>query len=115
MALTANAFIVTSTRSYIMAFYEDKGMIRYTVILTPQNKEKLADIAKRFDVSQIDLVNILVEDANADDLFLQSRLAKIAAAKEANRPLTVSAVAKKIKTLSPEKLAEIDRLIGAPT
>lgn len=112
MALTANAFIVTSTRSYIMAFYEDKGMIRYTVILTPQNKEKLAVIAKRFDVSQIDLVNILVEDANADDLYLQSRLAKIAAAK-ADRPLTVSAVKKKIKDLSPEKLAEIDRLIGA--
>ena len=95
-----------------MTFYEAKGMVRYTFILSKAHKAKLVEIAKKNKISQIDVISALIEYTNFDDPVLQGHFAAVASG---GRPGRTLSLAKRLKALPPEKLAEIEKLIGTPT
>jgi hypothetical protein len=92
------------------SFYEDKGMVRHMLILTKPNKERLVEAAKRYGLSQVDFTNVLLEHIDFDSL---APFFNAAATTGRGRKVTPGGIAKKLKGLTPEKLAEIEKLIEA--
>ena len=84
-------------------------MVRHMLILTKPNKERFAEAAKKYGLSQVDFMNILLENVNFESLAPAFETAAV----KQGRKVTPGGIAKRLKGLTPEKLAEIDRLIGA--
>lgn len=90
-------------------FYKDKGKLRYTVITTEQHREKLNKIAKTYRISQGDVIEVLLDQANLGLLghhFDAKRESK------SDGKLTKTELMKKMKGLTPEQLAAIEKIIG---
>jgi hypothetical protein len=86
------------------AFYEQKGMVRRTVIMTKEHIDKLRALAKKFVLTQGEVIEVLldnVENVNGGK-FIAKRVIKGDS----------KVLVKKLKNLSPEKLAQIEALIG---
>lgn len=87
-------------------FYAQKGMVRYTVILTPAKRDKFKEIASAQGLTQPELLEAMI------DSFDPKHSASAIEAIKARKGTSASKIAKKLKDLSPEKLAEIEKLIG---
>ena len=95
-----------SDQSQSTDFYAQKGMVRYTVILAPAKRDRFKEIAAEQGLTQPELLEAMI------DSFDAARSAPAIDAIKARKGASVSKIAKKLKDLSPEKLAEIEKLIG---
>lgn len=90
-------------------FYEDKGFIRQTFILTKEQRDIIKQHAKTLGVTMQELIGVMIDDFDAGRH--QASLEALRTAKLAKRG-GVKTLANKLKNLPPEKLAEIEKLIG---
>jgi hypothetical protein len=90
-------------------FYASRGQSRYMIITKLEVKDRLKEIGKRYGISQGDVVDVLVENTNFDSLVEQmedKRSVRLAIDGRVKTDL-----AKRISLLSPEKQAEIERIL----
>lgn len=90
-------------------FYEDKGFIRQTFIITKDQRENIKQHAKTLGVTLQELIGVMIDDFNAG--HHQASLEALRTAKLAKRG-GVKALASKLKDISPEKLAEIEKILN---
>ena len=91
-------------------FYEQKGMVRHTLILSEAHKKQLKELSKTAGITQGDLIEVLIDFAVANDLseaFETKRNSR-----SDGRTTLKSALTKKLKDLSPEQLAAIEKIVG---
>lgn len=91
-------------------FYEQRGMVRQTVIMTEAHKNKLKEVAKRYAITQGEVVEVLLDSADMDAMgqFLTERRNGKLAQRETKTDLS-----KRLKGLSPEKRAAIEAILAA--
>lgn len=93
-------------------FYEEKGMVRYTMILPKAYKEKIEQIAKAFKITQGEVVEVLLDQSDInpsgafDAAFVEKRASK-ATKKSSKRGIIAD-----MKNLSPEDLAVVAEAIA---
>ena len=96
------------------AWYEQRGLTRITVVFSNAHKERLAQIAKRFDLSQNAVIEVFL-DEGADETFSDQLLAKATVAVGKGRPAknpTKSSVNKLLKNMTPEQLAAAQKMLA---
>ena len=86
-------------------FYEDKGMVRRTLIMNQESLESLKKYSKKHKITQAELIDIVLAEANVE------RLDEQMAAKARQKSEESESLAKKIKNLSPDKLAAIKAIM----
>lgn len=91
-------------------FYENKGMIRQTIILTPKYIEILRTTSKANGLTQGELVEALLDNVNSES-FIHSIVAK-RDEKASGRTKKVSLV-NKLKSLTPEQFAAVEAIIAS--
>jgi hypothetical protein len=91
-------------------FYETKGMVRHTVVFTAAHKEKLRLIAKQHGVTQGEAVEVLLDGMDSEAL---AELFKAKRAGKTDGRTAKTDLAKKLKGLPPEKLAQIQAILDA--
>lgn len=90
-------------------FYEAKGMVRQTVILTEGHKERLKQLAKLHNVTQGEVIEVLL-DYTDFEMFADKFKAKKAVKSEGK--LTKGDLLKKMTNLTPEQLAAIAAIVS---
>lgn len=88
-------------------FYEARGKVRHMLILEKSSKERLKEIAKRFGLTQGEVADVLI--ANADINALEAN--GLFRLKAETGGVKKTALAKKMKEATPEQLAEIQRIL----
>jgi hypothetical protein len=91
-------------------FYASRGQARYMVITKLEVKDRLKEIGKLHGISQGDVVDVLVENANFSDLT--DALEEKRVARQAMDGRITNDLTKRIKALSPEKQAEIEKILA---
>jgi hypothetical protein len=89
-------------------FYENKGKVRYTLILDKEAKDKLTKLAKAYKITQGEVAEVLIDkfDLNVFDAHFT--------AKRANKETTRTDLVKKMINLTPEQIAAIDAILSRP-
>lgn len=90
-------------------YYEQKGMVRQMFIMTEATKERLKQVAKRFSLTQGEVLEVLIDHIDEDALapVLQEKRAL----KIADRDSAKAAIIKKIRKMSPKQLAVIEQIV----
>jgi hypothetical protein len=91
-----------------LGFYEAKGMVRRTIILSENHFKKLKDSAKQVRLTQGEVLEVLLDNADFDALAGQFQVKR--QSKQGGRQVD-SALVKKMKGASPEKLAQIQAIL----
>jgi ABC-type sugar transport system ATPase subunit len=99
----------TQAASRTTGFYEAKGMIRRTVILNKGYPDKLSKIAEDYSLSQGEVVEVFLDQFDANRLGEHLKAKKVA--KKPSARLTKTDMVKKMKDLKPEQLAAIEAII----
>lgn len=86
--------------------YERRGEVRHMIVMKMSVREKIKNLAKAYRVQQGDVIDVVIENMD---------LTKVGPALEARREVKAkpkkTEIAKKIRGLSPEKLAQIEAII----
>lgn len=93
-------------------FYEEKGMTRYGMVIPADTKEKLDSVAKTYGLSQGDVVQVLIEEMNAEalhDIFNAKRESKVDGRK--TRTDFQRKLSKSVNKLTPEQIAVLNETI----
>ena len=90
-------------------FYEERGLVRHMVILSPEHREILKTEAKKVKLTQGELLEVLLD--NADFTALAGKLKEKKEGKTAGK-LTKNDLLKRMKGLTPEQLAAIDAIVN---
>lgn len=101
---------MTKEQNRSTGFYEAKGMTRQTVIMEQTTKESLKNLAKRFDLTQGEIIDVLVAHADIDAIESNGHFRLKLEAKTGAKP-SKSKIVKQLKDVSPEKLAEIQKIL----
>lgn len=89
-------------------FYEQRGYVRHTLILPVEYKERLKAIAKKYKLTQGEVVEEMI------NIFDQTSLPSILEARRTNKTsgrTTKTELLKRMKGLSPEQIAAIEAII----
>lgn len=90
-------------------FYEQKGMVRHTIILTEANKTKLKETAKTYKITQGDVVEVLLDQMDLNQIGPHFEVRH--AGKDTGKT-SKSELVKKLTAASPETLAAIEVLLN---
>lgn len=91
-------------------FYEAKGLIRRTLIIEPTTKDAIKALAKRFKLTQGEIIDVLVAHADIDAI---ERAGHFRAKRESRSDGRSSPqrLVNQLKNLPPEQLDEIKKLL----
>ncbi len=94
-------------------YYESKGMSRYTMILSTKHKDKLKEIADRYDVNQGAVIEVFLDnfDPNITGPQLDQKAKTSTKLGRPSKGPTKSSLTKLIKDMSPEQLAKAQEVI----
>lgn len=95
---------------YDRDYYESRGLVRHTMILTKAGKERLITLAKQHDLPQVDIVEALLECAGTNDAIAAFNARKTERGNDGSDRRKVAAM---LKGLSGEKLAEAEKFIAS--
>ncbi len=102
---------MTKERNQSKGFYEAKGMVRHVVILTEAHKTKLKQLAKTYNITQGEVVEVLLDlepqDRHGWSVWFEAKRD----AKHEGKT-TKTDLAKKVREASPETLAAIQALLN---
>ena len=103
---------MTNNKQSLTDYYDAKGKIRFMMVTSKEYKADLSRICKAHGISQGALLEVFLDlypgfDKLAFDMVAKSKQK----AKKADRGITVSDVAKKIKGLPKEQLEAIEKFI----
>lgn len=101
----------SSAQDRSQGFYEALGKVRHMVILEKTSKDHIKGLAKRFDLTQGEILDVLIAHADIDEL---ERLGKFEDVKKGKKEgkLTKSELLKKMKDLTPEQLSAINAIVS---
>lgn len=94
-------------------FYEQKGLLRHTIVFTPTNKEILDQLSKTYSITQGEVVGVLLEQVRLDILapfFVTVREAKLN--NRAKRSESTKKLIGDVAELTPEQLAIVQATIA---
>jgi hypothetical protein len=92
-------------------FYEEKGMVRYTMIIPKTSKEKLEEIAKSYKITQGEVVEVLIDQAESEG---SASLGAAFIAKKSSKVKVKSSkrgIIEEMKGLTPAQLAQVQEAI----
>lgn len=95
-------------KSKSAGFYEERGMIRHMVIITPDHRERLKAESKKVGLTQGEFMEVLLDNLDFTTLDEQFKAKK---AGKNDGKLTKAELLKKMKDLTPEKLAAINAIV----
>lgn len=87
-------------------FYAEKGLIRDTIALTPDYKQKFKDVARKYGVSKGEFLQVVLDNVDFDaiaDKFAEIRNGETPSKRQ---------IIEKMKDASPEVLAQIGALLN---
>lgn len=90
-------------------FYEQKGLVRYTVIFSPVHREKLKQTAKQFGITQGEVVEVMLDQLDANAMAPHFQAKKTG---KAEGRITKTELVKKMKDLTPAQLAAIEAIVS---
>ena len=102
--------MTTQAETKTKDFYVEKGMTRYTMILSKTHKEKIENVAKTYGITQGNVVEVLLDQMNVSLLgthFETKRGAK------SSRQGAKGAIVAKLKDMTPEQLKKVEAAIAA--
>ena len=88
---------------------EQKGVVRQMFSLSEASKERLKQVAKRYSITQGELLEVLIDqmdEEKLEPLFREKRATKLAL-----RHGTKAALIKKMGSLTPQQLAAIEAIV----
>jgi len=91
-------------------FYKEKGMSRYTLILSEAHREKLKKVAKTYNITQGEVVEVLLDQMNLG--LLGGHLEAKRKSKTSDR-VSQRTVIEELKGLTPEQLMAVKAAIAA--
>ena len=92
-------------------FYEQQGKVRHMVILEKDSKTRLKDLSKRFNLTQGEVLDVMIEHGNIDELAAAGKFEEKKAGKREGK-VTKGELLKKMKDLTSEQLAAIDAIVS---
>lgn len=95
-------------KSKSASFYEDRGLIRHMVIISPEHREKLKAEAKKVGLIQGEVIEVLLDCVDFDSLADKFKAKKVG---KTEGKLTKADLLKKMKDLTPEQLAAINEIV----
>ena len=95
-------------KSKSASFYEERGLIRHMVIITPEHREKLKAEAKMVSFIQGEFIEVLLDNV---DFYSLAEKFKAKKAGKVESKLTKADLLKKMKDLTPEQLAAINEIV----
>lgn len=96
-------------KSKSASFYEERGLIRHMIIITPEHRDKLKAEAKKVGLIQGEIIEVLLDNVDFESLAEKFKAKK---AGKVEGKLTKADLLKKMKDLSPEQLAAIDAIVS---
>jgi len=105
---------MTIEKQSLTEFYEEKGQIRFMMVMSKEHKAELGRIRKIYGVSQGALLEIFLDLYPAFNLSFESAFEDAAKdRREAKKSCRISSstLGKKLKGLSKEQLQAIEKII----
>ena len=88
------------------AFYDAQGITRHMLLIRNSQLTVLKDLAKEFRIKQGEVVEVLVDNMDREALRAAFE------AKRGDAGVTRNSLVKQLKDMTPEQLAELERLMG---
>lgn len=95
-----------------LGFYEEKGMKRHMLIMSKEHHAKLKTLAKQFKLTQGEVAEVMLDQIDVDGLMPHME-AKRKAKKSGAGVTTKTELVKKMKDLTPEQIAAIEKILAA--
>lgn len=113
--MTDNTTDNAKTQNRSAGFYEAKGMARYTLIIGKEHKDKLDSFASKFGISQGNVVEVLLDQANQEVLapFFNTKAGMGGRGRKASKTATQRDLIKMLKGMTPEQLEAAQKSIQA--
>lgn len=96
-------------------FYEAKGLSRYTMILAKKHKDKLAEIAEKYEMSQGNVIEVLLDtfSDNLSGATLREKAKTVPKGGRKSNGPTQLEVLKMLKGMTTEQLSAAQAAIQA--
>lgn len=90
-------------------FYEEKGMVRYTMILPKVHKDKIETVAKTYKITQGEVIEVLLDQMSVSLLGTHFEAKK--ESKGSNKSSKRSVI-EAMKGLTKQQLLEVEKAIA---